>query len=385
MSRKTPLRRVAGPLMLAMFASGCSSTLQHSIEQVMPQKAEYRSANSLPPLEVPPDLSSATLNDSMPVPEVNGTTYSDYSAEARAHKVAARDPNAVLPKPSGVRMQRSGDERWLVFQAPPEEVWPGVREFLLQMGFTLKEEDPTIGILETDWAEHRADLPKDALRSFLGKLIPSFGGARTREKFRIRLERGTAPGTTWLYVSHRGAAVETVQGKDGEYLGWKPRPSDPEVEAEMLARIMMHFGVTEERANRMMARTPEQRERARMVREGDGSAALAVMEEFPLAWRRTGVALDRVGFTVEDWDRSQGVYYVRYDDPEQLAEEDDGGWLSKLKFWGDDQSAPDNSYLISLVEDGDDTTQVVVLNKNGERANGATADRILSLLHEQLR
>ena len=99
--------------------------------------------------------------------------------------------------------------------------------------------------------------------------------------------------------------------------------------------------------------------------------------------RRTGLALDRVGFTVEDRDRSRGLYFVRYVDPDQdLGNRE--GFLSKLKFWDDDEKPEKTEYLISLIG-GERTTQVIVLDKDGERDASPTATRILALLHEQLK
>ena len=138
----------------------------------------------------------------------------------------------------------------------------------------------------------------------------------------------------------------------------------------------------------MLARTRDKRDRAKMVRDQDGIKALSLDENFSRAWRRTGLALDRVGFTVEDRDRSRGLYFVRYVDPDTDVSGKKKGFFSKLKFWGsDDKVDRDNAYLISLIggKDGDDTTQVVILNKRGEPESSDTADRILGLLHEQLR
>ena len=53
--------------------------------------------------------------------------------------------------------------------------------------------------------------------------------------------------------------------------------------------------------------------RVRLVREDGGTqAALALDVGFSQAWRRTGLAIDRAGFTVEDRDRSRGLFFVRY-------------------------------------------------------------------------
>jgi len=121
------------------------------------------------------------------------------------------------------------------------------------------------------------------------------------------------------------------------------------------------------------------------LQKGGAGAALAMNEQFDRAWRRVGLALDRVGFTVEDRDRSKGVYFVRYIDPEiDNKSAENKGWLSRLKFWGSSDPKKAEQYRV-LVKDMGDRAEVNVLNKDGAREQSATANRILTLLHEQLK
>jgi outer membrane protein assembly factor BamC len=267
----------------------------------------------------------------------------------------------------------------LLIQATPAQVWPKVREFWVQQGFLIKMEDPRLGILETGWAENRADIPSDIIRNTLGKVLDFVYSAATRDQFRVRLENGTTPGTTELYLTHRGME-EVVTGSPEERSSmWKSRPSDPELEAEMLKRLMVFLGVDEQKAKTMLAKQPKAQSRAELVSDSSGTM-LIDKEDFSRAWRRTGVALDRVGFAVEDRNRADGVYFVRYDDP--LAGEEKG-WLSKLAFWSSDEEKA-KQYQIVLLSQGPET-QIIVKNAQGERENSSTAKRILTLLEEQLR
>lgn len=380
-------------LLSAAFAllAGCSGSLQQLVEDTLPAKdAEYKSSRRLPPLEIPPDLSSESIRESLIVPSSGEVTASELQRNQATP--GTRVASAVLPRQDDIRVERNGDKRWLVINARPEQVWPKMREFWIENGFLIKVEDPGIGIMETDWAENRIDVPKGVIESMLSKISDSFYSAATRDKFRARLERGSEEGTTELYVSHRGARENRSEGAtdpagssansiDG--YKWEPRPADPELEAEMLARMMAYFGVSRERANERVAETRERAPRAHLVKDDTGDAVLAMREDFSRAWRRTGLALDRVGFTVEDRDRSRGLYFVRYVDPASEGLEE-SGFLSSLKFWGEDEKPTETEYLISLVG-GESSTQVVVLNKRGERDRGRTASRILGLLHDQLK
>ena len=369
-----------GLVVVTVMLTACSGNLMDTIEAKLPgRQAEYKTSRSLPALEVPPDLSSTSIQDTMLVPGASSATYSDYTTGGQQQVAVAAN---VLPEVRNVRIERAGDKRWLVVDAEPDRVWPRMRDFWLQGGFLIEREEPAIGILETDWAENRADIPRGMLRSLLENISTALYSASTRDKFRVRMERGAQAGTTEVFLSHRGA--EEVS--QGDSFVWQPRPSDPELEAEMLTRMMIYLGVSEERARTVVATAEPRGTRAELLRDAQGATVLSLREDFSRAWRRTGLALDRVGFTVEDRDRSRGLYFVRYIDPDRELAGADGGWFSRLKFWGDAEPRdPDkDSYLVSLLA-ADVATRVVVLDKQGQRDVTAIADRILSLLHEQLK
>ena len=373
------MRNVVLPCLLLITLSACSA-LSNKLDEIAPdQKAVYKKSTTLPSLEVPPDLTRSTIDDTIAVPDIDpkgSATLSSYN-DGRGGPQIARSEN-VLPQQNNIHFERDGDKRWLVMEGTPETIWPKVREFFLQNGFLLKEEDPRIGILETDWLENRADIPQDAIRSIISKVFDSLYSSATRDKYRVRLERGKDTNNTELYLVHRG--VEEVT--QGTTTIWQNRPSDPELEIEMLNRMVVFFGVDEQKAKSLLARgkdTP----RAQLTRDAEGHNFLSLDEDFSRAWRRTGIALDRVGFTVEDRDRSRGLYYVRYADP--LKEEKKEGYLSKLKFWGkDDKKAESIQYLVSVTGETA-TTRVTVLNQDGVAENSDTSKRILTLLHEQLK
>ncbi|RMD71581.1 MAG: outer membrane protein assembly factor BamC, partial [Gammaproteobacteria bacterium] len=248
-----------------------------------------------------------------------------------------------------------------------------VRAFWLKNGFVLKKEDPRLGIMETDWAENRADIPQGPIRKLLGKVLDQLYSTATRDKFRVRIEPGPEPGTTELYLAHRGME-EVVQG---ETTVWQPRPSDPELEVEMLKRLMVFLGVEEEKAKAMAAR--EGVTHARWLEDAQG-AYILLDEDFPDAWRRVGLSLDRLGFTVEDRDRTQGRYFIRY----LASEEEKKGWLSKLAFWKGEKASKPGEYIVE-VEPREKGAKVWVHAKEGQKADAETARRILKLLYEDLR
>ncbi|MEJ2576947.1 MAG: outer membrane protein assembly factor BamC [Gammaproteobacteria bacterium] len=290
----------------------------------------------------------------------------------------------MLPEMAGVSVQRDGDERWLLIQLPPEQVWPKVVEFWQQNGILLQEQNPTVGVMRTAWLENLRNIGHDIVTDTLRSLLGGLYDPGTRDQYRVRLDRGTQPGTTELYLTHFGMEEQFATGTTGEgdVAVWVPTGRDPDLEAIMLRQIMVYLGESRERAERLLAAGVERgSERASLVTSDQGSSLL-VDEPFSRAWRLVGLALDRVGFAVEDRDRSAGTYYVRYNDPAAQAKEE--GWLSKLAFWSSDEVDTQQRYQVKVNSRGAQTG-VTVHNEQGQRINTPTATRILTLLHEQLR
>jgi outer membrane protein assembly factor BamC len=374
--------RVIVPVSACLALAACSSI------ELPSKKIDYKSAGRLPSLEVPPDLLRPGGDDRFVVPEVGprGTaTYSEYTRDRQGRPQVA-SASAVLPVQDGARIERAGTQRWLVVKGEPEHVWPLVKDFWQEIGFIVNVEIPEAGVMETDWAENRARVPDGIIRNTLGRLLDSVYSTSERDKFRTRLERGAQPGSTEIYISHRGME-EVYTSLAQDQTKWQPRPPNPELEAEMLGRLMARFGVEDARAKTRVASAKSTEPARAVLQRGQNGGALALNEQFDRAWRRVGLALDRVGFTVVDRDRSQGVYYVRYIDPgiDNKNHQPRGGLLSSLKFWGGSSRQQSTEQYRVVVRDVGERSEVNVLTKEGSREQTATADRILSLLYEQLR
>jgi outer membrane protein assembly factor BamC len=365
------------------LVSGCS---------MMPdsKKIEYKSeGKKARPLEIPPDLMAPERDGRYAMPAEPGsrsgpTTYSAYTGERQVQ--VAQGNTDVLPTIGEMRIERSGSQRWLVVPGvPPEKLWDTVKEFWQENGMLINVETPQAGIMETDWNENRAKLPQDGLRKFFGRVLDSVYSTSELDKYRTRLEK-TTDGGTEIYISHRGMSELYITEEKAD-TRWQPRPPDPELEAEMLRRLMSRLGA-EEGKTKVMAAEVVKQDRAKLNRSGPGGTTLVVSEPFDRAWRRVGLALDRVGFTVEDRDRSQGVYYVRYVDPDaDLKTKKNEGWLSKMAFWksSDDKDLNKNSQFRIHIKGSGDSSTVQVLTKEGGVDAGAVSGKILGLLYEQLK
>jgi outer membrane protein assembly factor BamC len=360
-----------------LMALTAVSLMLGGCELMESKKIDYKSAGKAPPLEIPPDLTAPSGDNRYSIPDVGGVGSATYSAYSKDRKGSNLADSKLLPDQEKARIERAGTQRWLVVSATPEQVWPVIKDFWQELGFLVNLESKETGVIETDWAENRANIPQDAIRRTLGKVIEGLYSTPERDKFRTRVEKAASGGTE-IYISHRGMIeVYATEGKDKTV--WQPRPADPELEAEMLRRLMQRFGVEESRASALLA-SQQGPEMARIV-----GSDLEIDEAFDRAWRRVGLALDRIGFAVEDRDRSKGVYFVRYIDPQiDNDSKKDDGLLAKFAFWRGKKDESTPQLRIKLLETGD-KSRVTVTGSEGKPVDAATQKKIVNLLYKELK
>jgi len=364
---------VPAALLVAATVTGCATDSANSI-------ADYRRATTLPPLELPPDLTQAAATP-LALPVTEPTTLMQREPADGAQVATAG--SSVLPQFANARLLGDGHNRWLLIDAPVEQVWPVARSFWEQNGFELKRNDPAIGLLETQWTENRADIPQGPIRRFIGKVLDALYSAPTRDKFRLRVERGSDPETTELYLSHYG--VEEMYDESGasDRGYWRSRPADPELVAEMQRRLLIHFGVPEQRSRTLLANSEQQPLRAQYATTAAGAPEVVVSEPFARTWRRTGVALERLGLVVEDRDRSAGLYHLRgFDAVTDANGGKGGGFFSWLRGIGD--TAVDTTPLTLQVEaSGGDSCRLRIM-PTADNGADPRAEKLLQQLALEL-
>jgi len=363
---------------------GCSS-----LDSLMSgDKIDYRTANSggkTTGLEVPPDLTQLTRDSRYQQVQGGSVSAAEFQKTTPASTAATTTATAGTPiaaqAVADMRIERLGNERWLRTSLTPEQLWPQLQGFWKERGFVIVQDTPAAGVMETDWAENRGKLPVDFVRASIGKVFDGAYSTGELDKFRTRVER--TPTGTEVYITHRGM-IEVYYGERKENTVWQPRQPDPQLEGELLSRLMLKLGATDEVAKTALVApsTTGPAARARIV-TGQPSATLQVDDNFDRAWRRVGVALDRSGFTVEDRDRTQGVYFVRYIDP-KFAGKDEPNLFAKLFSFGKKDEGGPARYRVTVKADGDRST-VTVLNGQGAPENGDAGKRITALLLDDLK
>ncbi|EEG09308.1 outer membrane protein assembly factor BamC [Pseudogulbenkiania ferrooxidans] len=377
MKRSAP----AAILLLTGLMAGCSTS--EPLQNKLDYKSEAPAQTNK--LEVPPDLTAPQIQNRYELPRSGVASLNELNQAQGSSKAPASTESAAVTKVDNVRMERAGSQRWLVAEhKQPEELWPVLKAFWQDNGFVIKTEDPQLGIMETDWAENRAKLPNDVIRKFMETVgLGNVYSTAERDKFRIRVEK-TAAGTE-VYFSHRGMYEVFVDEGKSE-TKWQPRPADPQLEAELLGRFMIRLGQTEERAKEAIKQTQTPEAPNSQIVNG----TLTVSDGFDRAWRRVGLALDRIGLAVSDRNRAQGIYYVKpvKGEAESGKTEKSGGFWSSLAFWssGDkNEAAPkDEEFLVQLKEDSPGKTQIALTDKAGKPLPPAQTRTALGKLQAEL-
>lgn len=373
--------------------AGCSSVS----DTLAPGKVDYRAGSvKTAALDVPPDLTQLSSDPRYQPP--SGAPVSANAVQAAGSAVnrggIAAATNQIAPLQQGsVRIERADNTRWLVTTLTPEQLWPKLRDFWQANGFTLVDDKPDLGVMETDWKENRAKLPQDIIRRTIGQVLDGLYDSGERDRYRTRVERG-ANGTE-IYISHRGAEeVYTERNTSNVQTAWQMRPSDPGLEAEMLGRLMARLTTSETatkaEANNATAQAvkdvnaaPTSAPKARVI-EGGTASSLQMDDGFERAWRRVGNALDRTGFTVEDRDRSQGMFYVRYVDP-KLAGKKDPGFFDRLFGAKKEELAGERYRIVVRGAPQGSSSTVIVQDAQGKPLKDGNSDNIIKLLLTELR
>ena len=360
---------------LTVLAS-CSSS-----EKKQQSEAEYYGTSSRSDsLEVPPDLTQTDPNKNVQLPASADANNTQQNTGVLSNK-------NVLVEPANVKIMRDGQQRWLVVDGKPAEIWPSLVEFWTDDGIELVINDAPSGVLETDWLINYADLTSSFQKIFRG-LLNKVSSAGQRDKYRFRIDYGAEPDTTEIYVTHQGleeVSIGASRTHIPEYK-WVKSPSDRGLEIAIMRQLMVYLGVEEAQADAMAENNlPEESESARLLIDGVEDPVLVLDDAFPRAWQRVGLALDRSGYVVTGRNRQQGGYLIELADPDAL-DENKSGFFSRL-FNDKKKDADDVIYKaqVRLIPQKNKKTVVAVASEDGEHDSSDTAISLLKQLYEQLK
>jgi len=327
-------------------------------------------------LEVPPDLTKPSRQDELSFLDSRQGNGNNDTVSGRA-QINSLEASSVVPEFEHIKLAKDGAQRWLVLQGEPRKIWPWIREFWIKNDFELSLEQPIIGLIETDWKQQRNNLPmKNNKVAGQEKAESTVYAVPTREKYRVRLDRGEQEGTTEVYLTHRG--VELLA--DGKLIVWKLRPSDVELEADMLNRLAVFLAGERKKLDGPLAATNRHLNVASLIKDESGRPMLKVDIEFSRVWRRVGLILDRMNYVIESSERSIGVYHLIFKDVLQdESVKEKPGWFSSW-FSGSSES----SNLQVVLRDEGASTHITVRNPDGKYSSEEKATSLLKEMINQI-
>ena len=351
------------------------------------ERPEYQGADYYKSLELPPDLTLDKSTAEMAIPEPTVSALEDFQSRHKLNK-------AVAPEFKGIRLKQDGSMYFLEVDAAPDTVWPKLEAFWENEGIRLDQNRPMLGFMQTGWTK-QMQIREDAsyLIKLFSKLEPDL-----RDKFRMRVEPAADRTKTHIFVAHYGIEVFVESsGDDQGATVWRGRPSDVELEREILSRLTLFAGLSENQAESLLLEYKPMQSYVTFKEsfksddidppaEGglDRSkvAVLSMRGSMDFVWYRTIRALDRMQMEDISLNKKKGriSFTVPALDEKSAREADDEGgsnWFTDL-FKGDfseTEKRKAEQFVLVLAEQPG-YVDFTLLDTRGEEATSATASQV---------
>ncbi len=359
--------RVLFTFFIVLSMAACSSTDEKILN--------YRSSEITPTLEIPPDLTQVSAESNLNIP---GSKVG--LPENRGRYVETGNLNVevrTLPKIEGLSVEGHGDSHWLKVSDNAEAVYPLLRGFWAEQGFTLVKDEPAVGVMETEWLS-----AKSGSGSFIATILESMKGAEFKDQYQTRIERAD-DGSTLVFLAHRGQElfISDPEQKSVIYKerssGWQMVPADPTKEYEMLSRLMLFLGMQDDQVKQEMEKIGLFAPLTRIeFDEADEVTYLIVSQSFQQIWNRLQLQLDRLSIPVLERDKGVDDGQIKVSAADLLA------ITGKAK---DDESSDDNVLLVLENASNASQTRIDVKNESGTILKSEQSREILQLLQDQLK
>jgi outer membrane protein assembly factor BamC len=331
------------------------------------------------PLEVPPDLAKFETESNFDLPE-------GFSGDDKE----VRDKVPVLAKVDTLQLQGSGDFYWLSVEEPVENLYQLVKNFWAIEGYGLIVDEPVIGIMQTEWIyRNEGDSEEDL--SWWEKLLKTGDYSASQDQFKVRIEREPTGGVgNRIYIAHRGTEIVQEVRVDKQELDkyedneWHFRRNEPELEIEMLSRLMIFLGLHQDAVDIQVAQSGLFKPRAWLERDVDeGSPYLIMKDPYHVAWNRIHHLLQRMNFeiTVAEFKgglNNKGTLAVETETVETV---EDTGFFS----FGDSDKRKTRRFKLRFSEETNDFTRVDLIAESGDPDTSTEGAEFLSMLFEQIK
>ena len=302
-----------------------------------------------------------------------------------------RNKVPVLAKVDTLQLQGSGDFYWLSVEEPVENLYQQVKNFWALEGYGLIVDEPVIGIMQTEWI-YRNEGESRKEQAWWEKLLQLGDYSSSQDQFKTRIERDpTGRAGNRIYIAHRGTEIVREIRADNQELdnygedGWHFRQNEPELEIEMLSRLMIFLGLQQEAVDMQRAQSGLFKPRAWLERDIDeGSPYLIMKDPYHIAWNRIHHLLQRMDFEIvvaefESGLSGNGALAVEI---ETVKTGEDTGFFS---FFGDSDERTTRRFKLIFSEETNDFTRVDLMAESGDPDTSAEGAEFLSMLFEQIK
>jgi len=343
---------------------------------------EYLDSRVKPNLEIPPDLTLIKADGSFELPAVFNTSGSGTSGGL-----------PVLASVDSIKLQGHSDFYWLSIDEPVDNLYRLVKDFWASEGFTLAMDEPAIGIMKTNWIFNEEG-GEDQDKSFFAKILGEKDLSKSQDQFKTRIASDAGTSTSQVYISHRGTekSVRLISAYDQVHLNdaktgveWKLRASEPELEVEMLSRLMLYLGLRQLEVDQQLAKIKLFSPRASIHTDyAEDETYILVKDDFTRAWYRTLHQLERLNFEIISADFGRGLTGTK---GELLVETDIEVEVDKSGFFSFSPDIEIVKKRIKLVfsEETHEITRIDMETKQGDSENAPEDIEFLTLLYQYIK
>ncbi len=264
---------------------------------------DYLKSDNVAPLILPEGVNKDALSELYPIPAISAADFG-YDANATEYDVPRPMPLSANMLQDNIKIQRVGENAWILVNAAPGELWPRVRNFLNANDLKVSRADLKQGVIETDWLQFKTDL-------------------NSQDKYRLQIDQGVQPETSEIHITHVNVASAVKPSVDPE---WPTKSMNPEREKWLLDELSATLASDQTEGG------------TSMLAQGIGVAAKANLGMFKnesimtlkldktRAMATVSYAAKHDGFQLYESDANLGLFYVYYEN----AQDAKPGWFRRF-------------------------------------------------------
>jgi len=370
-------------LLFSIFISGCFSeeqkqTIKDNRMQLGDIRINYYSDKSVTSLEVPPDLTTPSFENSFRLNEYV-KDYDPSFVDLGGKEERSDKSEIIRPELTEIKVKKSGSRRWLEVDKKPDLVWNLSKQFLKDMGFVVKKSNKKIGFMETDYLENKPEIPDKSL-GLIRSMFSTIGNVSytlpSIDKYSIRIEPLNSGEKSEVHLSISSMKeVATLVAGDESTL-WQSKERDVALENEMLYELMLYLGGDASKAREKIVNAKEEGKVFVELLDGvNGYAKLSFRLNLVDTWDNVSWAISNLNIELEDKDLKEKTFYLN------VANDEEKGIFTKI--FGD--VAIRKQYQLQLKSIGNNLTEVYFndISEVNDKSTKKFSYQLLGKIHKQ--